>query len=168
MPYDPQRHHRRSIRLRGHDYTTPGAYYITICVDHGEHLLGEVVGGRVALGVAGQMAERAWRNLSRSFPCVTLDAFVVMPNHLHGIILLRGQAGPRAPRAGRPRGTTPGSIPAIVQSFKSVSARRINRARGTPGMRVWQEDYYEHIVRSDADLDRIRRYIVANPARWRQ
>jgi REP element-mobilizing transposase RayT len=73
---------------------------------------------------------------------------------------------PKKPATQRANGTQPGSLAAIVQNFKSVSARRINQARGTSGRRVWQEDYYEHIVRDADDMDRIRRYIAANPSRW--
>jgi REP element-mobilizing transposase RayT len=92
-----------------------------------------------------------------------------MPDHIHGIIVLHGAVRRRKPiHHGRPRGTEPDSLAAIVQNFKSLSAQRINRARGTPGERVWQEDYYEHVVCSQAGLDRIRRYIIANPARWRK
>lgn len=167
MPYDPQRHHRRSIRLRGHDYATSGAYFVTICVLGRERILGKVVEGSVRLSLFGAMAEDVWRSMPRHFPRATLDAFVVMPDHIHALVVLAGDPAPAGHSAGPPHGTRPASIPAIVQNMKSVSARRINRARGTPDRRVWQEDYYEHIVRDEGDMDRIRRYIAANPARWR-
>lgn len=167
MAYDPQRHHRRSIRLKGHDYAAQGMYYVTICTAGRERCLGRVVDGEVELSAAGRIVAAVWGAIPRRQPHVVLDAVVVMPDHLHGLIGIRERRWDGArQREGGPRGTVRGSLPAIVQSFKAVSARRINRLRGTVGERVWQEDYYEHIVRSAADLDRIRRYIAANPARW--
>jgi REP element-mobilizing transposase RayT len=114
---------------------------------------------------------------------VELDAFVVMPNHVHGIIVIhescRGEASAApirvfresresdaSPLRQRPNGTQPGSLSAIVQNFKSISTRKMNTARGTTGTAVWQRGYYEHIVRSEAELMAIREYILANPARW--
>jgi putative transposase len=168
MAYDPQRHHRRTIRLKGYDYTAPGAYYVTIIVRNRERMLSRIVDGQVILAHAGVLAEAAWRRLPDHFSRVILDTFVIMPDHIHGIVVLQGESEHRnKPRADRPAGTRPGSLAAVVQNFKSVAARRINQADGTPGRCVWQEDYYEHIVRDEADMERIRRYIRANPSRWR-
>jgi len=86
--YDPQRHHRRSIRLRGYDYTQPGAYYVTIVTQERECLFGEVVDGKMRLNRAGQVARREWERLPCRFPHIRLDAFIVMPNHIHGIIII--------------------------------------------------------------------------------
>jgi len=104
-----------------------------------------------------------------------MDTLAVMPNHLHAILILHAMVGakhselanasPLRVQAGA-RGTIPGSIPSIVQNAKSVSARQINGLRGTPGAAVWQRGYYEHIVRSQGELDRLRRYVVSNPLRW--
>lgn len=168
MAYDPQRHRRRSIRLKGYDYCAPGAYFVTIVVRDRRRMLSRIVDDQVVLDPAGTLAEAAWLRLPWHFPSVTLDAFVIMPDHLHGIIILTGQPGPsRAEHSDRPAGTQPGSLAAIVQNFKSVASRRINQANGTPGRRVWQEDYYERIVRDEAALERIRHYIRANPSEWR-
>ncbi|MBX0331447.1 transposase [Oscillochloris sp. ZM17-4] len=167
MPYDAGRHHRRSIRLPGYDYRRPGAYFITICAQIRGDLFGEIIGGTMAPNAYGEAIATCWEAIPRHHARVALDIFVLMPDHLHGVILLHGEAPERKPPpAGRPRGTVPGSIPAIIQSFKSVSTRTINRMCGTPGARVWQEDYYEHIIRDEADMDRIRRYIAENPSRW--
>jgi REP element-mobilizing transposase RayT len=167
MPFDPQRHRRRSIRLKRHDYCEPGAYYVTICVLGRERILSRVRAGQVDVLEAGAIVEQVWQSLPAHFDHVTLDAFVVMPDHVHGIVVLSDSfKSPKKPATQRANGTQPGSLAAIVQNFKSVSARRINQARGTSGRRVWQEDYYEHIVRDADDMDRIRRYIAANPSRW--
>jgi putative transposase len=167
MPYDPERHRRRSIRLDEYDYTRPGAYFITINTCRREHLFGQVVAGAMVPSDAGVIAAAAWRAIPHHFPHGALDEWVIMPDHLHGIIVIERSVIDQPQQcAGKPRGTVPGSLPAIVQNFKSVSTRRINEYFGTPGRRVWQEDYYEHIIRA-GEIDRIRRYIATNPARWR-
>lgn len=172
---------RRSIRLRGYDYALPGAYFVTICTARRIPLFGEVARGRMNLTFLGEIASACWRAIPVHFANVTLDAWVVMPDHVHGIIAIRsgGEAlgsppepkeqvllpkasPPRTP----PRGTAPGSAAAIIQNYKSLSARRINRWRGTPGARVWQRNYYEHVVRDDEGLERIRAYIRDNPLAW--
>ena len=252
--FDPKRHHRRSIRLPGYDYRQAGAYFVTICTHEGELLFDDPVLRRVA--------ETFWQRIPRHFPHAQLDAWVIMPNHIHGIIVItdaacrgeassenpsptngvattgtgsapaeitqdsniaiagerrRGEASPENPspanqvaavgvgsaQEGIPsrgkaspenpsstdgiatagagsvaekvvrdalplhiQGPSPGSLGAIVGNFKSVTARRINRLRHTPGMPVWQRNYYEHIVRTEDALYAIRQYIADNPLRW--
>lgn len=168
MAYDPRRHHRRSIRKKGHDYTAAGAYSITICTQNRDHLFCQITHGQVHLHPAGMLVEAIWHRLPCHFPTVTLDAFVVMPDHVHGIIILgENKRSKTYPPTDWPKGTIPGSIPAIVQNFKSVSSRRINQAMGTPGRRIWQEDYYDRIIRDASHLEHTRQYIAANPSRWR-
>ncbi len=172
MTYDPQRHHRRSIRLKGYDYAQPGAYFITICTQHRACLFGEVVDGEMRLNDYGKIVEFTWHDLVNHISGIMLDAFVVMPNHVHGIVIITD--GPGVVGAGsEPAPTTPATahtarhgLPEIVRQFKTFSARRINALRGTPGVSVWQRNYYEHIIRNDEALERIRRYILENPARW--
>lgn len=196
MPYDPQRHHRRSLRLPGYDYTQPGAYFVTICVQDRLHLFGEVVDDRVAFNPYGRVAATLWERIPRHFPHVTLDAWVIMPNHMHGIIVItdddagrrRGEASPvRSNVLGdhangvtsmsinnnagdaspqHPTGVPSGSLGAIVGNYKSITTRRINKMRHTPGTRVWQRNYYEHIIRNADAWQRIAAYIHDNPARW--
>jgi REP element-mobilizing transposase RayT len=335
MPYQRSKHRRRSIRLKGFDYAAPGAYFVTINVHKKAHLMGRVVNGKMRLSTYGQVAWDCWQAIPDHFPHVELDAFVVMPTHMHGIIvivdevdtpvaddaadeddvgppvavpssdgaaegdaevmpvdrlgpvsqrdmsddplevtdgLVGASGGPAAadlpagtdgaadmsvetvaeppgmidraagvlvrathasplpysvecdespvaslpstdvrgeppssprpmtdtcdtapsppvvltgkpapsdgdacvtrpvdqPPAPRPRGPQSGSLGAIIGSYKSASTARINQIRGTPGGRVWQRNYYERIVRNDAALRRIRRYIQTNPARWRK
>lgn len=165
MPYDPARHHRRSIRLRGYDYTVQGAYYVTICIHGRQCLLGDVVGGAVRLSDYGRIVTACWDAIPDHFSGVELDAFVVMPDHVHGIVVIA--TDPPAPATGgQPTGPPKRSLGAIVGSFKAAAARQINQLRGTAGAPFWQRNYYEHIVRDSADLDRIRAYIECNPARW--
>lgn len=178
MKFNPESPHRRSIRLRGYDYTQAGAYFVTICTHEREYLLGQVVEEATVLSKCGHLVERSWFNLPRYFSGVELDAFMVMPNHIHGIIIIgRGEAFARLYGNERkfgvanasplqPHGTQTGSLGAIIQNFKSVSTRRVNQRNRTPGIPLWQRNYYEHIVRNETALNNIRRYIQANPLMW--
>ena len=194
MPYDRTKHHRRSIRLPGYDYTSPGAYFVTLCVQRGQCLLGQVVDGEMQPSQFGQVAGHYWKRIPLHSAHIKLDAWVVMPNHLHGIIVISGSGGaslasasstgnltteetplsdPGAPGDAPPlrqpalqSGLQAGSLGAIIGNYKSVSTRRLNRLRGTPGTPFWQRNYWEHVIRYDQSLDRIREYIGDNPARW--
>ncbi len=183
MKYNPDKHHRRSIRLKGYDYASPGAYFITICTYQRQCLFGEIVDGEIRLNALGQLVNVCWQRLPFHFSNLTLDAFVVMPNHVHGILVLpdaaRGEASGRkqvaknkhhCPDASplQPRGTTPGSMGAMVQNFKSVSAHQINRRCRPDTPKIWQRNYYEHVIRNEESLCRIRQYIHNNPLLWQQ
>jgi putative transposase len=146
VPYDSQKHHRRSIRIQGIDYAQPGAYFITVVTHHRICFLSEIIAGAVILKTAGTACMAVWKELPRHFSNLALGDIVVMPNHLQE----------KAPRA----------LPEIVGEFKSYSTRRINALRSTSGASVWQRGYYEHIVRDDADFSRIRAYILSNPTQW--
>ena len=183
MPYDPDRHHRRSIRLKGYDYTQAGAYFVTI-VTYGRELLFDVP---LLRSIAGTM----WQRIPRHFTGVELDKWVVMPNHIHGIIVIADAEATRSAQIARlrqddrpnassgsykgavvnapsPRGsyTQQGSLGAIAGNFKSVTARRINQSRGAPRTPVWQRNYYERIIRDEDELRRAREYIANNPTMW--
>ena len=151
---------RRHTRLPGWDYRSPGPYAITLCTQHREWFFGDVTDDRVIHNDAGTMIVAVWREMATEFPRVALDAFVLMPNHLHAIVQLSRQ-GP----AGNP------TLGDVVQRFKSITTARYSTGVHDLGWesydrRLWQWDYYEHIVRDRADLDRCRRYIAANPAKW--
>ena len=176
MAFDPAIHHRRSIRLRSHDYAAGGVYYVTICAEERRRLFGVVVNGRMALNEAGRAVRDEWLQSATLRHEIVLDEWVVMPDHLHAIVAIRnpadGNAGdPRKkgdPPGGDPlpKGPAPKSLGALIAGFKSASGRRINALRNTPGATVWHRNYYEHIVRDAADLARIRAYIRDNPANW--
>ncbi|KPL89058.1 transposase [Ardenticatena maritima] len=177
-PYDPNRHHRRSIRLKGYDYTQPGAYFVTICTHERAHLFGRVVDGEMVLNAWGEIVRDEWFRTADIRANVELyaDEFVVMPNHVHGIIWIvetdlvgaQRRCAPTGPSPGgiTPNNVAPGSLGAIVRAFKSAVTRRINIQRNTPGGRIWQRNYYEHIIRTQRALHAIRRYIADNPRRW--
>jgi REP element-mobilizing transposase RayT len=193
MTYDPQKHHRRSIRLKGYDYAQPGAYFVTICTQNRACLFGEVVDRQMQLNDAGRMVERWWKELNRKFAHIRTDAFVVMPNHIHGIIVIEPvgadlrvcpddelgahhqQSGVRADLRvcpdEEPGARTGAPLPEIVQWFKTMTTneyiRGIKQSHWTPFCgRLWQRNYYEHIIRDEVSLDRIRRYIAENPLCW--
>jgi putative transposase len=166
------RGHRRSIRLRGYDYTKPGAYFLTICTADRAPLFGEVVDGDMRLNALGQIIENEWLRSETIRQEIVLDAFVVMPNHLHGIVFITSGREPAGGDVGAhghaPLRRPPRSLGSFVAEFKSAAALRGNRHRGTPGLPLWQRGTYEHIIRDEQALARIRRYIVSNPARWRE
>lgn len=187
MRYDPARHHRRSLRLPSWDYRWAGAYFVTLTTHEREMLFGEIVDGELMPSKYGEIAMRCWQEIPAHFPHVELDEWVLMPDHLHGIIVIvdeleptdsRGEALPcggeamlrpdRRIRPHPPRGCKPGSLGAIVGSFKSVVTRRVNELRDGPGAPVWQRNYYEHIIRNARELRAIRRYIQGNPYRWKE
>lgn len=180
MKFNPEIHHRRSIRLKGYDYTLGGAYFITIVTHEREYLFGEITNGEMTQNKFGLVAQQMWDKLPTRFRNVELGAFVVMPNHIHGIIFLDGtrrgiaegaadsddQSSPYAPTDRQFGKMIPGSIPAIVRAYKSSVAYRINLMRGLRNAPVWQRNYYEHIIRNADDAERIEHYIMTNPSNW--
>ena len=163
---------RRSVRLKGFDYSQPSTYFLTVCTHDKRWIFGEVIGHEVALSRCGKIVSECWRSIPAHFPNVELAAHVVMPNHVHGVIIVKQRA--RTDRANEksdarePRrigALPPGSIPAIVRSFKSVTTRRIHEAASRPHD-VWQRGYYERIIRDDDEFRQICEYIRLNPANW--
>jgi len=171
MTYDPERHHRRSIRLQGYDYAQTGAYFVTIVCQGRELLFGDVVDGAMVLSPYGEIARDEWRRSAAMRAELELDAFVVMPNHVHGIVKIASleEAGADVGAHGRaPLHRPPRSLGSFIAGFKAATTKRINAARQTPGQPVWQRNYYERIIRDEEELNRIRQYIVDNPACWEE
>ena len=150
--FDPNKHHRRSIRLPGYDYSKAGAYYVTIVAQGRECLFGQVVGGEMKLSQFGEIVQGVWFDLSNHYAHVELEQFCIMPNHVHAIIILKNDDGH--------------PLSEIVRALKSFSARRINALRGTVGIPVWQPNYYEHIIRNNEDYLAKCGYIQDNPSNW--
>jgi len=173
MRYDPDRHRRRFSRLPGYDYAQPGAYFVTLCIQQRECLFGEIESEEMVRSEAGAMVETWWRELHRKFPACSVDAFVVMPNHVHGVIVIHDLAGAGSHADPRHESAyTDASLPRIVQWFKTMTTNAYIHGvdeRGWPPFagRLWQRNYYEQIVRDDVDLNRIREYIVNNPLSWK-
>lgn len=174
MPQQSDSQHRRSIRLRDFDYAGNGAYFVTICTQEKACRFGTVVAGVMQLNTLGEIVRDEWLRSATVRPQVGLDAFVVMPNHLHGIIMIDQpvvahcmrpptsiEPGARSAPLRRPAN----SLGSIIAGFKATVTRQINIMTGAT-LPLWQRNYYEHVIRNAADLDDIRDYIVANPARW--
>jgi REP element-mobilizing transposase RayT len=208
MKYDPAKHHRKSIRLKGFDYSQNAAYFITLVTQGRECLFGEIIDGEMQLNAAGEIITLAWLGMEPRFPHVQLDEFVIMPNHFHAIISVGATlvvapdvvapdvVAPDvvAPDAVAPDAVAPdvvageqraGTSPAptntntvvktalgdIVGAFKSIATHKyilaVRRGNLPPfAGKIWQRNYYEHIIRNERDWERIRRYIRVNPARW--
>ncbi|MCR4439552.1 MAG: hypothetical protein QHJ34_13500 [bacterium] len=186
MKYDPEKHHRRSIRLREYDYSQPGAYFITVVTQDRRCLFGEVVNGQMRLNEVGHMVRREWANLSNRFPNIHLDAFIIMPNHVHVIIIITDVKPVGAGLVPAHNGATTRVAPTdatdahngvaptvgdIVGAFKSITTVQYTygvKYCGWPPFRgrLWQRNYYEHIIRNEKSLNRVREYILNNPLRW--
>ncbi|MBA2451602.1 MAG: transposase [Chloroflexia bacterium] len=193
---------QKSNRAEGYDYAGAGSYYVTICTHELQSIFGHIEDGMMVTNAFGQIVTEEWLRIAAAPPDIELDAFVIMPNHFHGIIVIHDaeplvratpcvalgakapavsanetcgrQAAPSGPRAthgvartnvgGSPRAQ---SLGVIVGQIKSASSRRINRLRETPAATIWHRNYYDHIIRNEKDLDRVRTYIANNPANWR-
>ncbi len=183
---------RRSIRLPGYDYAQAGYYFVTVIAHQRAHLFGEIVAGEMRVNVAGRMVEIWYEKINEKFPCVETDTMVIMPNHMHFIIQIVGadpRVCPQPPNTGtrngfsgtfserttkgRTRGCAPTgvSVGDVVQWFKTMTTNQyithVKSGTLPPfDKRIWQRNYYEHVIRDDADYDRLTFYIVNNPAKW--
>lgn len=168
MKYDPEKHHRRSIRLKEYDYRLAGAYFVTIVAQDRECLFGDIVNGEMQSNDAGQMINQIWQELPNHYPGVDIDLFVVMPNHFHGIIVL---LSPFPQNRADKDSFTPLSLADIVHRFKTLTTTRyihgVKQLGWRPfNRRLWQRNYYEHVIRNEQALDGIRDYIDQNPLMW--
>lgn len=187
MTYHPKIRHRRSIRLKGYDYSKAGLYFITICIHNRKCLFGEITNDKIILNEFGDIAFNQWAKLPDRFSNFELDVFQIMPNHMHGIILLDEPVGATlavaqnglnehginwagARRAGAsPAPTTVGNMVGAYKSLVSndcleqFELKRPNEMMG----KLWQRNYYEHIIRDEQSLQRIRDYIINNPSKWK-
>jgi REP element-mobilizing transposase RayT len=177
MAINPQFHHRGSIRLREYDYSQPGGYFVTLCTHRRECILGDIADGNVQLNQFGEIVKEEWLRTEQIRPEITMDEFMVMPNHMHGIIMIRNDAHNKSVGAhsGAPRDRAyrrtplrrePKTLGSIIAGFKSVVTHRINLLRKTPHTPIWQRNYYEHVIRDEENLNRIRQYIIDNPVKW--
>ncbi len=150
--------------MKGYDYSWPGAYFITICTYHRESIFGDVVNDKMILSEYGYDVGYVWYDLPNHNFNIELDRFVVMPNHIHGIIMIKDMnvgIGSEPVPTKKQHG-----LPEIIRQLKTFSAKRINKKRNTIGWFVWQRNYYEHIVRNENELNQIREYVINNPFKW--
>ncbi len=182
MTYNPEIHRRRSIRLKGYDYSQPGAYFVTVCAWNKECLLGEIKDGEMLLNEYGEIVMKCWEAIPGHFMNVGCDEFIIMPNHIHGIITINCRGEVSSPfseviapnskiktapiQGGETSPLQKFTLGQIVAYFKYQSAKRINQIRNTSGQPVWQKNYYEHIIRDDRELQAIREYVRYNLLKW--
>ena len=167
MPYDPNIHHRLSIRLHGYDYNQPGSYFVTICTYEKHHVFGSIVNDEMYLNDAGQIIKNTWNSIPQRFPNIELDEYIIMPNHLHGIITNNGATNnAKFKSSNNPLSSHLSLLGQIIRTFKAASTSQIRKIV-IPDF-SWQKNYYEHIIRQEKDLDHIRQYITTNPADWAQ
>lgn len=183
MSFYSKNHHRRSIRLKKYDYSQPGAYFITICTHNRRCLFGDILDGQMNLNEFSEIALQCWIEISNHFPNVSLDEFVVMPNHVHGIIWINNQTnvvvqniesnvGATLAVAQNNIGAVASPAPTIgniVGTYKSIVANKclkIFKENNQVMGKLWQRNYYERIIRNERELDKIREYILGNPLRW--
>jgi len=180
--YNPDIHHRQSIRLKDYDYTQAGAYFITICTKDRECLFGDISDNNLHYNDYGQIAYEFWLKIREHFSNSELDGFIVMPNHIHGIIMINTRRGEVSSPIGvsspelnaitsiQKGGETPPlhkhALGQFIAFYKYQTTKQINQIRNTSGMSVWQRNYYEHIIRNENELDKIRQYIIDNPFKW--
>ncbi|HHB79547.1 MAG TPA: transposase [Saprospiraceae bacterium] len=157
MKYNPKKHHRRSIRLKGYDYSKAGLYFITICAEGRKCLLGKVVDGKMYLNPAGKMIEEEWLKLVQRFPNVKLHDYVVMPNHFHAILEINTSSGK--------------TLGDMMKAFKSITTVKYIegvKKKNWPRFngRLWQRNYWEHIIKTERAYQNISNYIIKNPEKW--
>jgi len=191
LTYNPHIHHRRSIRLKGYDYTQAGLYFITICCQDRIFRFGHIENNEMKLNEYGQIAYDEWLKLPKRFPNFELDVFQIMPNHVHGIMMLNdenvGAGFTPAQNMTNPTNITPAqnvdnpnndigatarvapTIPNIVGAYKSLVANgclNIFKSKNEIMGKLWQRNYYEHIIRNEQSYQRISEYIINNPIKW--
>lgn len=204
MTYNHDIHHRRSIRLKDYDYSQAGAYFVTICTNNREYMFGDIINGEMQLNDAGTVAQQCWNGIPQHFPNVVLDEFIVMPNHIHGIVIFNvgaknvspgpcdgtpgscdinpngaknGTPGPRDINPNRAKNVSPlqhgtsMTIGSVIRGFKIGVTKWfrqdiVGANDYLPQHAVWQRNYYEHIIRNETELEKIREYIVNNPLNW--
>lgn len=189
MKYNPDLHKRQSIRLRGYDYSGSGFYFITICCYQRECLFGNIIDSQMILNNFGELVKEEWLKSAEIRKEIQLGEFVIMPNHFHGIVIIDQEinrqivdndnyvntngvgANGRSPLQEIRSSTQkismkPKSLSSLIAGFKSATTKKINIIRDTPKNPVWQRNYYDHIIRNDESLERIREYVQNNPLSW--
>ncbi len=148
--------------MDGFDYSQSGAYYVTLVTRDREPIFGWIENGEMNLNPCGEIARAVWEDLPQHYPGMDFDAYCIMPNHMHGIIIIRDDVGEGL----KPSPTMP--LSEIIRGFKTFSARKINEFQNTPGRSIWQRNFFDRIIRSNEELEKIRDYIFNNPAHWNE
>jgi putative transposase len=161
-------HHRRPVRLKGYDYSTPGTYFVPVVTNGYKCIFGKIIDTEMHNNHLGEIVSACWFGIPDHFSGIEVEPFVLMPNHIHGIITIldddrRGTIyrAPTKEEFGQP---TVRSIPTIVRTFKAAVSRVANEDMGIK--KIWQRNYYEHIIRNQMEMEQINDYIQTNPASW--
>ncbi|SKB14936.1 conserved hypothetical protein [Planktothrix sp. PCC 11201] len=168
MKFDPRIHNRQSIRLRGYDYSQAGAYFLTTCAQDRKCVFGTIENGVMIANEFGDIVYEYWQKIPEHFPNIEIDLAVVMPNHFHGILVIGdryfdnddSRDGGKTPPLRKP------ILGQIVGYFKYQTTKSINKIRNQMGVKIWQRNYYDHIIRTEESLENLREYILHNPLRW--
>ncbi len=165
---DPKPRRRTSLRLPSYNYSQAGAYFVTVVVKGREPVFGKIVDEEVELSKYGEIVENAWLDLPNHHEHVSLDEFIIMADHLHGVVFLHDTEanGVGAIHESPLRTRRTMLLPKLMERFKMVSAKQINKQRSTPGTPLWQRGYFDHVIRNEDDLNRTRAYIRTNPLHW--
>ncbi|WP_343523127.1 transposase [Pedobacter sp.] len=172
MKYNPLIHNRRSIRLKGYDYSKAGAYFITICCEDRLHRFGKIVDDKMILNESGKIAYNEWISLSDRFSNFELDVFQIMPNHMHGIIILSDVGATLAvakEEDNRATARVAPTIANIIGAYKSIVSNaclQLFKSHNKIMGKLWQRNYYEHIIRNERAYQNISNYIINNPSKW--
>jgi REP element-mobilizing transposase RayT len=174
MPDDPNQYHRRSIRLEEFDYSSPGVYFVTVVTRGYKCIFGKIIDKEMHIYELGKIVQDCWQEIPVHFSHIDVEPFIVMPNHIHGIITIHENVGrgtimlaharyraPTIEKFGKP---VIGSIPTIIRTYKAAVSRRVRRELRM--VNIWQRNYYEHIIRNQLELEDIADYLLANPENW--
>jgi len=161
-------HKRKSIRLKEYDYSLPGEYFVTLCTHNHESTLGKIMNGVMQLNEFGKIVEEEWLRTPEVRPGIELDVFVIMPNHIHGIVVIKEETPiPNvATHSCASLQRKPRSLGSIIAGFKSAATKRINELRHAPSFPVWQRRFYDRVIRNENELNNIRDYIYNNVLQW--
>ena len=163
MKYNSDIHHRQSIRLQGYDYSQKGMYFVTICAQNKECLFGKIENSKMILNDAGNMIAVWWQKLFEKFSGIVMDEYVVMPNHLHGIIQIIGNIQSRRNILGE------NMVSPLRNKYDGQYIHNVKQNHWKPfDKHIWQKNYYEHIIRNEKSLANIREYIITNPQNWKK
>ena len=159
--YDPKIHHRQSIRLKDYDYSSDGAYFMTVCAQDKEYMFGDVIDGKMILNLSGEMVKKWLSELENKFKNIELGEYVIMPNHIHLIVFIMNVAVR----------SEQNNIPQIVQWLKTMTTneyiKNVKQNNWKPfDKRLWQRNYYDRVIRNEKELNKIRKYIFENPLKW--
>jgi putative transposase len=176
--FDPERHHRKSIRLQNRDYSMPGIYFVTLCIIDKNKVLSQIRRRRINLTPAGTIVKAFWDQIPGRYPSVILREYVIMPDHFHGILIVEPSGhGTTDSSVNKARNAEPGlptmgirrkmTLPKIIGWFKMNTAKEINLMFKSSGNPFWQRDYYERVIRNRNELKKIEWYIRTNPSRWK-